>query len=137
MWTKPLNENGARAVVLFNEGAAAADITVSFADIGLRGGNAKVRDLQAHADLGTFRDSYTTSVASHGTATLKIVGAEPPRPQGTAFRVGADADLRRQRPRSHRTRQVERRRRCRRRRADQDRRQRIRQGAGNDGAVGV
>ena len=84
VWSKPLNENGARAVVLFNEGAAAADITVSFADIGLRGGNAKLRDLQAHADLGTFKDSYTTSVASHGTATLKIVGAEPPRPRGTA-----------------------------------------------------
>ena len=29
VWTKPLNENGARAVVLFNEGAAAADITVT------------------------------------------------------------------------------------------------------------
>ena len=85
VWTKPLNENGARAVVLFNEGAVAADITVTFTDIGLAGGSAKVRDLQAHADLGTFRNSYTASVPSHGTATLKVIGSEPPRPRGTAF----------------------------------------------------
>jgi alpha-galactosidase len=85
VWTKPLNENGARAAVLFNEGAAAADITVTFTDIGLAGGNAKVRDLQAHADLGTFQNSYTARVPSHGTATLKVVGSEPPRPKGTAF----------------------------------------------------
>ena len=85
VWTKPLNENGARAVVLFNEGAVAADITVTFTDIGLAGGSAKVRDLQAHADLGTFRNSYTASVPSHATATLKVIGSEPPRPRGTAF----------------------------------------------------
>ena len=32
---KPLNANGARAAVLFNEGDAAADMTVKFADLGL------------------------------------------------------------------------------------------------------
>jgi alpha-galactosidase len=71
--------------VLFNEGAAAADMTVPFADLGLAPGSATVRDLQGHADLGTFKDSFTINVASHGTATLKIVGNEPPRPKGSAF----------------------------------------------------
>ena len=46
---------------------------------------ATVRDLQAHADLGSFKDAFTVNVASHGTATLKIVGNEPPRPKGSAY----------------------------------------------------
>jgi alpha-galactosidase len=85
IWAKPLNENGARAVVLLNEAAAPANITVRFDEIGLAGGSAKVRDLQALEDKGSFKDSYAVDVPSHGTATLKIVGAEPPRPKGTAF----------------------------------------------------
>jgi len=85
LWAKPLNANGARAAVLFNEGAAAVDMTVQFKDLGLSPGSATVRDLQAHADRGSFPDSFTTNVASHATATLKIVGNEPPRPKGSAF----------------------------------------------------
>jgi alpha-galactosidase len=85
LWGKPLNANGARAAVLFNEGGAAVDMTVKFVDLGLGAGSAKVRDLQAHADLGTHKDSFTINVPSHGTATLRIVGNEPPRPKGSAF----------------------------------------------------
>jgi alpha-galactosidase len=85
LWGKPLNANGTRAAVLFNEGAAAADMTVKFADLGLAPGTATVRDLQGHADLGSFKDAFTVNVASHGTATLKIVGNEPPRPKGSAY----------------------------------------------------
>ena len=85
LWGKPLNANGTRAAVLFNEGDAAADMTLKFADLGLAPGTATVRDLQAHADLGSFKDAFTVNVASHGTATLKIVGNEPPRPKGSAY----------------------------------------------------
>jgi alpha-galactosidase len=85
LWGKPLNANGTRAAVLFNEGDAAADMTLKFADLGLAPGAATVRDLQAHADLGSFKDAFTVNVASHGTATLKIVGNEPPRPKGSAY----------------------------------------------------
>jgi len=85
VWAKPLNGNGERAVVLLNEAATAADIAVRFDEIGLRGGAATVRDLQAKADKGSFTDSYMVNVPSHGTATLKIIGAEPNRPRGTAF----------------------------------------------------
>src|SRR5262245_54441518 len=69
VWAKPLNANGARGVVLLNEAAAPADITVRLDEIGLRSGSAKVRDLQAQADKGSFTDSYTVNVPSHGTAT--------------------------------------------------------------------
>jgi alpha-galactosidase len=85
LWGKPLNANGARAAVLFNEGDAAVDMTLKFVDLGLAPGSATVRDLQAHADLGSFKDSFTTNVPSHGTATLKVVGSEPPRPKGSAY----------------------------------------------------
>jgi alpha-galactosidase len=85
LWGKPLNANGTRAAVLFNEGADAVDMTVTFTDLGLAPGSATVRDLQGHTDLGSFKDSYTVNVASHGTATLKVVGNEPPRPKGAAY----------------------------------------------------
>jgi len=85
VWGKPLNANGARAAVLFNETAAAVDMTVNFVDLGLAPGSATVRDLQQHTDLGTSKDSFTVNVVSHGTATLKIVGNEPARPKGSAF----------------------------------------------------
>ena len=81
VWAKPLNESGARGVVLFNPGDTATDITVSFAEIGLRSGAATVRDLWAHADLGSFTDSYTAhAVPAHDVVALRIVGQEPPRP---------------------------------------------------------
>ena len=85
LWAKPLNANGTRAAVLLNEDSAAADMTVKFTDLGLAPDNATVRDLQGHTDLGPFTDSYTVNVAAHATATLKIVGNEPPRPKGTAY----------------------------------------------------
>jgi alpha-galactosidase len=84
VWAKPLNASGARGVVLLNAGASPSDVTFTLPQIGLGGGSAKVRDLVAHADLGTFDDSYTVSaIPSHGTATLKVTGSEPPRPTGT------------------------------------------------------
>jgi alpha-galactosidase len=86
VWAKPLDGNGLRGVALLNGSDAAADITVSFQEIGLAGGSAKLRDLWAHADLGSFKDSYTASaVPSHGVVALQIAGNEPPRPVGTAF----------------------------------------------------
>ncbi len=85
VWAKPLNAEGTRGVVLLNAGATPADVSFTLPLIGLHGGSATVRDLVAQADLGTFEDSYTVpAIPSHGTATLKVVGTEPPRPSGTA-----------------------------------------------------
>jgi alpha-galactosidase len=76
VWSKPLSGNDVRAVALLNRNASAASVTVSFAQIGLSSGQASVRDLWQHADLGTFNGSYTAaSVPSHGVAMLRIVGA--------------------------------------------------------------
>jgi alpha-galactosidase len=85
VWAKPLNESGARAVVLLNADATATDISFDLPLIGLRAGSAKVRDLVAQADLGTMQGQYTVNVRPHAVATLKVSGVEPPRPYGTAF----------------------------------------------------
>ena len=57
MWAKPLNANGARAAVLFNEGAAAADMTVSFADIGLAPRQRHGARSAGARGLGSFKDA--------------------------------------------------------------------------------
>jgi alpha-galactosidase len=52
-------------------------MTVNFTQIGLRPGTATVRDVWARADRGTFTNSFSASVPSHGIALLRIVGQDP------------------------------------------------------------
>lgn len=78
--SKKLNGSGIRAVALLNRNTVAANITVSWSEIGLAAGSATVRDLWAKVDRGSFSNSYTVSVPAHGTALLKITGAEGPTP---------------------------------------------------------
>jgi alpha-galactosidase len=82
VWSKPLSECGTRAVALFNRNAAATDIAVSWAQIGLAPGAATVRDVWAHMDLGSASDTYSVHVPAHGTALLKITGTEVAPPSG-------------------------------------------------------
>ena len=70
VWTKKL-QGGSVAVVLLNRSGSAANITANWSNIGVSG-SASVRDLWAHADLGSFSNSYTTNVPSHGVVMLKI-----------------------------------------------------------------
>ncbi|HXI90851.1 MAG TPA: glycoside hydrolase family 27 protein [Blastocatellia bacterium] len=73
VWAKPLKQKGAVAVVLFNRGEAAADISANWGEVGLPSGKAKVRDLWAHTDRGVFTDSFKANVPPHGVMMLKIV----------------------------------------------------------------
>jgi alpha-galactosidase len=84
VWAKPLNQSGARGVILFNESEIALPITVSWVEIGLRPGEATVRDLWKHQDLGAFTDRFTATVQPHEALTLRLVGTEPLIPSGTA-----------------------------------------------------
>ncbi len=85
VWSKVQSGTNVRAVALFNGRTSAANITVSWSQIGLPAGNATVRDLWARVDRGTFNNSYTTSVPAHGTVMLKIVssGGATPTPTRT------------------------------------------------------
>lgn len=64
-----------RAAVLFNRSAAARTISVSWKDLDIEG-SAVVRDLWAGKDLGSFENSYSVSVPSHGAATIKVTPAK-------------------------------------------------------------
>ncbi len=74
VWSKELAGDDTFAVVLFNRTDAAADIAASWAEVGLTGTSATVRDLWAQSDLGVVADEYTANVPSHGVVMLRVVG---------------------------------------------------------------
>ena len=69
-WARPLAD-GAEAVGVVNPTDTAADGTVKWSDIGLKG-RQPVRDLWLHKDLGRIDGSYTVSVPAHGAVLLTI-----------------------------------------------------------------
>ncbi|HYC99373.1 glycoside hydrolase family 27 protein [Brevundimonas sp.] len=72
VWVKAL-AGGARAVLLFNRGPEAANIEVTWDELGYPPSlRANVRDLWAHRDLAPARDRFGASVPSHGVVMLKI-----------------------------------------------------------------
>jgi alpha-galactosidase len=72
VWSKQLADGG-RAVVLFNRGPAAAEVSVSWTDIGYPSHlTAKVRDLWAHKDLGSLSGKFSAEVPSHGVVMVTL-----------------------------------------------------------------
>jgi alpha-galactosidase len=77
VWAKALSGTSTYAVVLLNRTAAEAAITVTWPSLGIASTTASVRDLWAHADLGSVTDHYTATVPAHGVAMLRVVGGQP------------------------------------------------------------
>jgi alpha-galactosidase len=72
VWSKQLADGGC-AVVLFNRGQKALEISVSWTDIGYPPHlTAKVRDLWAAKDLGHASEKFSASVPSHGVVMVTI-----------------------------------------------------------------
>jgi len=72
VWAKTLADGG-RAVILLNRGATESEISVAWEDIGYTAHlPAKVRDLWAHKDVGTFTGSYSAKVPSHAVVMVKV-----------------------------------------------------------------
>ena len=72
VWAKQMKD-GSRAVVLFNRGAADAEITAVWEDIGYTGHLvATARDLWANKGLGTFTDKFSARVPSHGVVMVRV-----------------------------------------------------------------
>ncbi|MFG1911367.1 X2-like carbohydrate binding domain-containing protein [Kribbella sp. NPDC048928] len=83
-----LNPDNSYTVALFNLGQTDADMTVNFVDLGLDG-SAKVRDLWARKDVGSYASSFTAKdVPIHGVRLLKVT------PQKKAAISVNDDDLR-------------------------------------------
>ena len=70
IWMKPL-AGGVKAVGMFNREGHEMKMTLRFKEVGITG-PAKLRDLWAHKDLGSFTGSYTTRVPRHGVVMLKV-----------------------------------------------------------------
>jgi alpha-galactosidase len=70
VWTKPLAD-GSKAVGLFNIDWGRMPVGVDFRDIGLTT-SARVRDLWAQRDLGTFAHNFTAKVPKHGVVMIKL-----------------------------------------------------------------
>ena len=76
VWAGPLAD-GDVAVVLFNRGQTAANITARWADIGLGAGvKAAAKDLWSKAALGSFADALTLAVPMHGSRTVRLTPAK-------------------------------------------------------------
>jgi alpha-galactosidase len=71
IWTRQL-AGGDVAVAIFNRGAAAAPVTVHWADLGLTWKPKRVRDLWAHGDIASAATEYTTTVPTHGVVMLRL-----------------------------------------------------------------
>jgi alpha-galactosidase len=69
-WAKPLAD-GSHAVGLFNRSEASIKMTLDFKAIGAPI-SAKLRDLLDHKDLGTFQNSYSAEVPTHGVVLVKV-----------------------------------------------------------------
>jgi alpha-galactosidase len=78
VWAKQLSGQGRRAVVLLNTTGTAAPITVSWKDLGLDPTvAARVRDLWAQSDIGSYTSGYTApAVPAGGSVMLTITGAD-------------------------------------------------------------
>jgi hypothetical protein len=63
------------AVALFNLGTVAATVSVSFAQLGITGGRADVRDLWSHTDLGVVSGSFSATLQPNASRMLKVVTA--------------------------------------------------------------
>lgn len=72
IWAKPLS-NGSRAVILLNRGESDANVSVSWEQLGYPNHlPAKVRDLWAHRDAGSFTGSYSANVPRHSVVMVTI-----------------------------------------------------------------
>lgn len=74
VWAAPLSD-GSKAVLLLNRASPTSEIiTVTWSDLGWPANQtARVRDLWAHQDVGTFSDHYTSpSIEQHAVQMLRI-----------------------------------------------------------------
>jgi alpha-galactosidase len=76
VWIKPLDD-GSLAVAFFNRGEIAADVAISWKELGLQG-KPTVRDLWRQKDLGGFDDHFAINVAPHGAELVKIGSVSKP-----------------------------------------------------------
>ncbi|MCX7006008.1 MAG: hypothetical protein NTY53_01940, partial [Kiritimatiellaeota bacterium] len=86
-------EDGSKALGLFNIGAAEAEISVKWSELGLRGPQ-RVRDLWRQQDRGEFAEGYSAKIAPHGVLLLRLRRATIPVHGEKFFAIMVERDLR-------------------------------------------
>ena len=71
IWVRDL-AGGDKAMGVFNRGAADADVTVRWSDIGTKKTVKSVKDLWNHKDIKTDGAEYKVTVPSHGVVFLRV-----------------------------------------------------------------
>jgi len=78
VYSRPLSEDGLRAVLFFNTSQTTAkNVSIAWDEIGLFQGTASVRDLLAREDLGAFVNTFEAVVPPTGAVMVTIRGTEP------------------------------------------------------------
>jgi len=85
VWARPLAREGARAVVLFNGLWFPAQVKVRWSDVGLAEGEAQVRDLWQHRELGPYDQGYGAQLQPHQSVMLLVTGKEHAPCSGTTY----------------------------------------------------
>jgi len=78
IWSKPLAEPGARAVLLLNRTGSEQSIRVQWADLQLQSAAPRITDAWSGEQLSGTDDSYATTVAAGDARMLLVVGTEAP-----------------------------------------------------------
>jgi hypothetical protein len=76
VYTKVLAGSGKRAVLLLNRTSSAATMTARWADLGLTPATAKVRNLWAAKDAGSYATQYSVSVPANDSVLLTVAGTD-------------------------------------------------------------
>jgi hypothetical protein len=76
IWSKFLSTPGSRAVLLLNRTYFPAPFSLDWADLGLKGSTANVRDVWANKDSGADKDSFKATVPAQDAVLLIVRGAE-------------------------------------------------------------
>lgn len=71
VWYSQAQQGKDLYVALFNIADMAHDVTINFADLGLKG-NVAVRDLWKKQDAGLFKKSFTQQINAHGAMVVKL-----------------------------------------------------------------
>ncbi len=89
VWCADIPGTNEKYVAVFNRNSSSRDVSVKFSEIGLTG-TVLVRDLWAKSDKGSFTNSFSISVPSHGSFLFKMTG-EPPEPRSAFSKIEAES----------------------------------------------
>lgn len=89
VYGKVLSGTGKRAVLLLNRTSSAATMTARWADLGLTAASAKVRNLWAATDNGSYATGYSVSVPANDSVLLTVEGTDAASTHGTTITAAA------------------------------------------------